>query len=361
VRPRALASQLSGLVSTAREASRAYGVPPLRVARTARRLRRTGAWEYREALAQGLLDPACPEEVRRRAVSRHLRREIQTRLNPVSLEPFTEEKVTFNRYCEVAGIPVPALYGTVGRAGGWSAASGRIVTDGDAFAAMVARDLPERFIVKPTFGLLGLGVQAFERRADGTLLDSGGRALDARALHARLVADPEFDLFIVQERLRNHPDVEALVDTPVVQTLRLNTLVCRDGGVRILSAQMKLAIGRGDADNFRSGETGNGLCDVDMATGTLGPLTTVAPGGRGAVRHDALPATGRRVTGWRVPMFEEACGVALAGAPWFMPMRTLGWDVAITPDGPIVIETNNYWGMSYTPLGPEERALFLTA
>jgi hypothetical protein len=346
VRLRAALSQATELVGTSREASRAYGIGPLRAARVARRLRRAGAWGYGEALEAGLLDPACPEATRRAMISSHARREAQTRLNPLAFEPFTEEKLTFSRHCEAVGIPTPALYGAVGRAGGWCAASGRLVNDATAFAAMVER-LPERFLVKPTWGYYGLGVRALERRT-----------VDPSALHAELLADPEFDLFVVQELLVNHPEVEALTGSPTLQTVRLNTIVRRDGDVAIVMPVMKLATGSGDADNFRSGQTGNGLCDVDVATGALGPLAVRGPGGRGAVSTPVL-ANGTRVEGWRIPMFAEACALVREAAPHLLPMRTIGWDVAITPDGPVVVEANNYWGMVFTALPDDERDLFL--
>ena len=343
---RAALAQATALIGTSREASQAYGTGPLRAARVARRLRRDGAWEYREALEAGLLDPACPEATRRGMISRHARREAQTRLNPLAFEPFTEEKLTFSRHCEAVGIPAPTLYGAVGRAGGWCAASGGLVNDAGAFAAMVER-LPERFVVKPTWGYYGLGVRVLERRE-----------VDPRTLYAELLADPEFDLFLVQELLVNHPEVEALTGSPTLQTVRLNTIVRREGDVALVMPVMKLATGSGDADNYRSGQTGNGLCDVDPATGALGPLTVRAPSGRGAVTTSVL-ANGMRVEGWRLPMFAEACALVRDAAPHLLPMRTIGWDVAITPDGPVVVEANNYWGIAFSTLPDDERALFL--
>jgi len=91
VRLRAALGQATALIATSREASRAYRTGPIRAARVARRLRRTGAWEYREALEAGLLDPDVPESTRRSMISRHARREAQTRLNPLAFEPFTED------------------------------------------------------------------------------------------------------------------------------------------------------------------------------------------------------------------------------------------------------------------------------
>ena len=37
-------------------------------------------------------------------------------------------------------------------------------------------------------------------------------------------------------------------------------------------------------------------------------------------------------------------------------MRTLGWDIAITPDGPVLLEGNNWWA-TFEALAPEGWAL----
>lgn len=358
MRIRQVASQAAELRGVSSEAARLYGTGRLWTARRARRLRRRAGWEYRETLKEGLLDPALTDATLRGLVSRYARREAQTRLNPLALEPLTEQKLIFHRYCDAIGIPVPELYGAVGRVGGWSARPGRALTGRDAFAAFVHDHLPEEFVVKPADGHHGLGVRLLSR-AGGRLEQVGRGPVDPRILHDELVADPEFDLFVVQQRLHNHEAVSALCHSPVLQTLRLTTLVRRDGGVTMMHAILKLALGTASSDNYHSGLTGNGLADVDLANGRLGPLLTPGPGGYGARPSRFIPGTDRVVEGWPVPHWDEACDLVRRGAPLFLPLRTLGWDVALTPDGPVVVETNNYWGAPFAPMDPGARALLL--
>jgi hypothetical protein len=122
---------------------------------------------------------------------------------------------------------------------------------------------------------------------------------------------------------------------------------------------MKLAVGRGATDNYDDGRTGNGFSEISIDDGVLGPLMVPAPGGFGYVSSPVAPGTGQRVEGRRLPCFAEACELVRRSAPLFLPMRTLGWDVALTPAGPVVVEANNWWG-PFTALPDEAWALLLS-
>jgi hypothetical protein len=45
-----------------------------------------------------------------------------------------------------------------------------------------------------------------------------------------------------------------------------------------------------------------------------------------------------------LPEWGAACALVLAACPAFLPVRALGWDVALTPEGPVVIEANTRFG-----------------
>lgn len=282
-----------------------------------------------------------------------MRRPAQDRLNPVSPEPFSEQKLLFYEYCAALGVPVPELYGAVGRAGGWSRMSGQTVADGPAFAAFV-EELPGEFVAKPAFGYLGLGIRVLSR-VDGGLIDSEGSPIDPLALYDELCSDEEFDLHLVQERVHNHAEIG---ESPVLQTIRINTIVRPDGLVLSFGGAIKLATGTGDADNFHDGDSGNGFCHISLEDGVLGPLMVPVPGGLGFRQTPVVPGTTRRVEGRRVPYVREAREMVERSALLFQPMRTLGWDVALTARGPVVIEANNWWA-PFTPLPPEAWELIL--
>jgi hypothetical protein len=61
------------------------------------------------------------------------------------------------------------------------------------------------------------------------------------------------------------------------------------------------------------------------------------------VRSPRAPGTGALVEGLRVPHWDAAAALVRRAAPHFLPARTLGWDVALTEAGPVIVETNMFW------------------
>lgn len=320
--------QLASLVQVTGLASTAYGVRRLPVARRARRLRRTRGFTYEEALQEGLLDPRLPDAEVANSVSKDLMLKIQARVNPPELMPLTEEKAIFSIVCTAAGLPAPRVLAVVGRSGGW-AGSRAIERPGD-FARLVD-ELPDEFVVKPSAGYHGAGVALIHKRGD-ELVDHEGRAMTPAALHARMADDERFGLFLVQERVHNHPEIRAHFGTETLQTLRLMTYVDRAGEPRLLYGVARIASGGGPVDNIGEGQHGNRYAVISLADGRLGPA-------RSAGHGDDAPAA-PDCDGFALPLWEEARALALHAARAVLPLRAIGWDVALAPGGPVLIEAN---------------------
>jgi hypothetical protein len=91
---------------------------------------------------------------------------------------------------------------------------------------------------------------------------------------------------------------------------------------------MRVALGGLNVDNIRGGATGNADAEVDVSTGALnGSFGTPVPG---------IEA----IAGETLPDWEAACELVRRGARLMMPQRSFGWDVALTPHGPVLVEAN---------------------
>jgi hypothetical protein len=329
-----------------RRGARAYDASPAAVAARVMWLRRRGGFEFDEALVLGLADPAMPRAEAAGYVSRHVNMAAQRRLNGGDMPGLVAEKLVFQRYCEGVGIPVPPLLGVVDRAGAaWTPSGG-----GTPQADVSPDELPGSFIVKPARGYEGEGVQLLTREG-GVLTHADGRTTTLTGLVSELRAHPEFTSWLVQERLGSHPELVRLGGAETLHTVRIVTLVDRCGRVEVLWSALRLGLGGGAVDNFHNGTLGNALALLDPDSG--GATGFVIPRGDdcGFRVSPILPGTALRADEVRVPGWAAVRDLAVRAATLMLPLRTLGWDVAVTHAGPVVIEANTRWGAAGLPSG----------
>ncbi|MEZ4330740.1 MAG: sugar-transfer associated ATP-grasp domain-containing protein [Myxococcota bacterium] len=268
---------------------------------------------------------------------------ISEALNPADARGEVGRKDRFAAACARHGLPVPRLLaihrgtraGSVrdeATTGARSAGAG----DGRSWLDRLGADA---FVVKPAVSGYGRDVRVCERVGPSRFRDARGVRLDGDALLAWMDDVGGRHGCVIQERVHNHAAIEQLSGSRYLQTVRFYTLLDRTGTPRLLHAYFKLIAGDNFIDNFRAGDTGNLLALPDLEDGMLGPA--LAPDRRGRLvevrRH---PDTGARIDGIRLPDWAAARALAFEAARAFAPLRLVGWDVAIGPDGPILIEGN---------------------
>jgi len=141
---------------------------------------------------------------------------------------------------------------------------------------------------------------------------------------------------LLQPRLENHADLAPL-SAGGLCTLRVVT--CLDAGGRpgLVQGVLNFPTGRSDINNFGSG----GLAAaVDPATGALGLAFGHDPSAAPLASH---PTTGAAVAGRLVPGWREMVDLCLAAHVHFPQFHSIGWDVAPTPHGPLLLEANSIW------------------
>ena len=55
------------------------------------------------------------------------------------------------------------------------------------------------------------------------------------------------------------------------------------------------------------------------------------------------PETDVAFDGFVLPHWKRVCSLIVEAAEHFVPVRAIGWDVAITPTRPVIIEGNIWW------------------
>jgi hypothetical protein len=67
------------------------------------------------------------------------------------------------------------------------------------------------------------------------------------------------------------------------------------------------------------------------------------PQGGGLVPVDRHPDTGVELAGFEVPCWREAYALVKRAHGVFAEFGSIGWDVALTTDGPKLLEANAWW------------------
>jgi hypothetical protein len=222
------------------------------------------------------------------------------------------------------------------------------VTAWPAWRRLVASDVPETLYAKPVRGAKGAGLVRAELSA-GRVTAPGfrqigilpeGRSLDATEFVNRLRASAND--YVVTRGVAQHA---TLASFHPVTTNTVRALVLRDPGSgtpRLVEARLRVGSrASGPVDNFATG----GLAfPIDLASGRLGPGAQRQPGGR--VRMlDAHPDSGRQIAGTVLPFWDDVVEMSVAALVELPFILHVGWDIAIGPAGPCIIEGNSYSGV----------------
>jgi hypothetical protein len=172
------------------------------------------------------------------------------------------------------------------------------------------------------------------RGAGAELWQPGGRGFVSRN-GQELTLDELIDWLrpqncIVQPVLEDHAALQAF-GTVALSNIRLITAKAPEAPAVPIAASLSLAVEEGSL----TGHAGI-HCGIDIATGTITGIS------RSVEEHDRL--AGRDVVGFVVPDWSKCVRIACkAHDEGFSAFTTLGWDVALTAAGPVLLEANLDW------------------
>ncbi len=150
---------------------------------------------------------------------------------------------------------------------------------------------------------------------------------DRKAYFEDCVANRVF----LEQVIQQHPDMNVLCPSSV-NTARIMTFNDH-GKSRILWMGLRVGNGVNAVDNFHA--QGMGV-SIDPETGKLMGLAIDKDGN--VFSHH--PTTGTQFDGFQLPDFKEACDLVLRGALESDKILVIGWDVAFSDKGPVIIEAN---------------------
>lgn len=240
---------------------------------------------------------------------------LNKRINPLgwTRRCALADKARFYARCRSAGLPHPETVATM--------SAGRLAVA----AEPAGRDL----IAKPADGEGGDGLRML------------GAFVDAADLAQRLPAMLRGvrGTMVVQPRVATHPALGDLA-LSALPTVRVVTILDEAGAPEVVSATFRFASDpAAQVDNMKAGGL---IASVDLETGSLG----LACKGYGGGDHAVHPLTGAPIAGRTLPDWTAGKDLAVrAHAQAFVDYALIGWDIAMTPEGPLLIEGNGKPGV----------------
>ncbi|WP_108868377.1 sugar-transfer associated ATP-grasp domain-containing protein [Aquimarina aquimarini] len=140
---------------------------------------------------------------------------------------------------------------------------------------------------------------------------------------------------IHQDVIEQHEVINSIYKHSV-NTIRFDTYLDKHNTTHVLSAFMRFGRGGSVIDN---GSLGGFYVSIDLDKGTLiGKSHQLMK--YGGEQLSAHPDTGVVFENFKIPYFEESIAL-IKQAVSFIPDRIIGWDIAISNNGPVIIEGND--------------------
>ena len=339
---RVYSSLKSTPVEYLRHASRKSGrTPPALALEYLKLLRGSGRMTLPEYVQYGIYDPALSDAERRRFITNTLHWLITHRCCDMTWQVTTEDSWLCARILADSGILMPRTLAIVDRTGRTYPGTRTIRTPAALrkFALANIRDGVSVF-GKENRGVAGFGtLHILEAESDRLHLEGEGWFRYEHCLNT-LIGDAPY---IFQPFEQNHPFISRY--TSHLATVRI-CLLLTQVGPKFPFAVLKLPSEGRNSDHFW--RKGNLACDVEPRTGTIRRART--KDALGTTDYTNHPETGARLVGEVLPLWDDVLDL-VRGCAWiFSPVRYQSMDVAITPDGPMLIEINTGGGFDLPQL-----------
>lgn len=210
-----------------------------------------------------------------------------------------------------------------------------ILRDRAALRQFLARDDVYPLFGKPVAGFQSLGAMGLRRShpGEGELETIGGTRIGLDAF-VEDIANHYDGGYLFEHFLAPHPDAVRLHGERL-GTARILTLSDGDGA-RIFRASWKIPAGANLADNFW--RNGNLLAKLDLATGRIARAVTGTGLDMQVMTHH--PDTGEALVERPIPCWEDMKAAALEAANLMRHVPMIGFDIAATAQGPVIVEMN---------------------
>ena len=192
----------------------------------------------------------------------------------------------------------------------------------------------DRIIVKPIGSTKGIGIYI----------------LDRNIADEEIIKEIYGKDYLLESFIEQHSQIS--FGAKSVNTIRINTIVDSKGEVHILKAGLRCGVGDSIVDNYSAGGV---VYPINIEYGRIEGV------GINKTIEDRIyvhPGTNIFMIGREIPFWQELIIMVEKAAKKIPQVRFVGWDVAITNNGPVIIEGNTRPGASLIEYQGEKRGFY---
>ena len=246
-----------------------------------------------------------------------------------------DDKSRFFEHCHAHGIRTIPILALVTK----QPSNGGIIPHLNSAAELARVLVPGQYFFKPSNGSHGKGT--FSLRVEGSTFHWAGNSGSIDEFFAYCQSALEFTrALIVQPKMFNHQVIRNITQAKGLSTVRICT-VRKGGEIKVIGSCLRIIVGDSETDNFTHGSSGNLVGAIDSDTGELigvrASRSRTWPKMTDVLAH---PRTGKTIVGVQLPYWREVVELVTKAHHSIESLYTVGWDVAITDDGPVIVEAN---------------------
>jgi hypothetical protein len=262
---------------------------------------------------------------------------IQVRINKKSARELVNNKLEFNIKCRKHDLPTPAIFAIIAPKGYSQYRDDfNFIENVEQLIQVLKEHEDGRYLFKPIAGSHGAGLVRFYF-SNSQILNDDMKEVDLSYLFSTHSSDT---CYILQKCLLPHPSLHQLMPDGSLGTVRMVTLG-HGPDLTHFSPCLRVPVGKSIADNFGHGKSQNLLTAVDIETGRLSLPYGADSLGLGLIGTvDNHPSNQFKIEGHIFPFWNEMMALVDKASMDFSELSTIGWDVALTEDGPCLIEGN---------------------
>ncbi|MCK4584333.1 hypothetical protein KAU13_02845 [candidate division WOR-3 bacterium] len=270
-------------------------------------------------------------------------------LNHKSWIPILENKLLFFLYYSQLGFPVVEVYGFYYPERGFFLDGSPLREKSDFLRWLNKSDI-KGCVVKPLGSLGGKGIMIFEELiSPETIRSNDGKnyslneviSLMEKDIEVRQSKEDNYKGYIIEEKIEQDPAMNVLSGKSL-NTIRVSTLITNNNEILIDFGMLRVGREGSITDNLHQGGY---VVNINVENGSIGEKTFGYKEEGGPWIEEKEERIKDFFTDCKVPFWHDIVSLAKKAASFSPELRSVGWDIAISKNGPVLMEGNDNWDM----------------